>query len=280
MTALHLDAELIRAESRLSVVNSEALQAQSRIATKEEWKVIKDIEWLAWFRETHPELADLQDFAWLGDLNNAKLLHVSPNNQLGCNDCSNSNLYLILDGSVRIYQPVSDGREFTLYRLSAGDICLSSYSGKIVGHGLKVLAESETAVSALVISESDFYQLMDLSEDFRKYVIKAFCRYMSKLANLSRKSILHPLIVRLADYLKNRFELGRSDTLEIKHQTIAQEFGKGREVISRALKELETMGCVALSRGTIRLVSARQLARVAQADACNTELRPSFGNNC
>jgi CRP/FNR family transcriptional regulator, anaerobic regulatory protein len=56
---------------------------------------------------------------------------------------------------------------------------------------------------------------------------------------------------RLLDYLIEKSEDGK---LYATHQTIANELGTAREVVSRLLKDLERKGIVILSRSYIQLV--------------------------
>jgi len=57
---------------------------------------------------------------------------------------------------------------------------------------------------------------------------------------------------RLVDYLIEKSENGR---LSATHQTIAQELGTAREVVSRLLKDMERRGAIMLARNSIQLVN-------------------------
>jgi CRP/FNR family transcriptional regulator len=52
--------------------------------------------------------------------------------------------------------------------------------------------------------------------------------------------------------------------LPVTHQELAHELGTTREVVSRMLKEFERLGCIRLHRGSIELISPRDLARLSE----------------
>jgi CRP/FNR family transcriptional regulator len=61
------------------------------------------------------------------------------------------------------------------------------------------------------------------------------------------------LDTRLATYLIEKSKKTNTRLLKITHQTIAEELGSAREVISRLLKQLEKDNKVNLSRGVIEI---------------------------
>ena len=164
-----------------------------------------------------------------------------------------TDLMLLLEGSIRIYQLAEDGREITLYRINPGDICMLSLSSLIHSQPFKANAESETHFSALVISSAGFQQGMAASPAFRQCILSSLAISISEMMGAFYETAFETLDMRLACLLGRLFERAGSDTLEITHQELAMELGTSREVISRLLKKLERKKCVFLSRGQIRI---------------------------
>ena len=209
--------------------------------------------------EIYPDLAVDAQPKWLGILAKARKIELPAETALisagdNCND-----LMLLLEGSIRIYQLADDGREMTLYRINPGDICLMSLSSLIKSQPFKANAKSESRISALLISATEFHHAMNVSSAFRQRILTSFVNSFSRMMKSFYSATFETLDMRLACLLGRLFERAGSDTLDITHQELALELGTSREVISRLLKKLERKECVILSRGQIRIGENREL---------------------
>ncbi len=196
---------------------------------------------------------------WLEILNQSRKIEMPAGMSLLSASDTCTDLMLLLEGSVRIYQLAEDGREMTLYRINPGDICLMSLSSLIKNQPFKANAKSETPISALLISAAEFHHAMNVSPAFRQRILSSFVNSFSKMMNAFYDTAFETLDMRLACLLGRLFERAGSDTLDITHQELALELGTSREVISRLLKKLERKECIILSRGKIRIGENREL---------------------
>jgi len=208
---------------------------------------------------SYPLLGQIQQADWLEIINQAKVMHFPPDTILFSGNNSCNNFMLILEGSIRIYQTAEDGREMTLYRVLAGDLCVLSLNSMLQSKSFNAIAEAETSIQALVLSESEFYRAMNLSETFRNYVLSTITGRLCDTMYLIQTTAFDHLNMRLACMLGSLFERSQGQVLKITHQELAHELGTTREVISRILKEFERQNCVRLSRGQIELASAEGL---------------------
>lgn len=208
---------------------------------------------------SYPQLGQIQQPEWLEMINQAKIMQFPADTVLfsGSNSCNN--FMLILEGCIRIYQTAEDGREMTLYRVFAGDLCVLSLNSMLQNKSFNAIAEAETAIQALVLSETDFYRAMNMSETFRNYVLSTITGRLCDSMYLIQTTAFDHLNMRLACMLGSLFERSQGKVLKITHQELAHELGTTREVISRILKEFERQNCVKLSRGQIELASAEGL---------------------
>ena len=163
------------------------------------------------------------------------------------------NFILLLEGVIRIYLMAEDGREATLYRIHPGDICLMSLNSLLNNKPFKASAQCDTEVKALVLSADDFYRAMEVSDNFRNLVLKSLTGSVGELTDTFYNTIFQRLDMRLACLLGRLFERALSDTIHVTHQSLAQELGTTREVISRLLKQFEQQNCISLARGRISL---------------------------
>lgn len=208
---------------------------------------------------SYPVLTEIDNPEWVKIINRAKSIEVSSHTVLFSSTAPSNSFMLILKGIIRIYQAAADGREMTLYRVAAGELCILSLNSMLHNRTFNAIAETDTDVSALVFSADDFHHLMGISEIFRNYVVSTlterFCETLSTMQNMA----FNHLNMRLACMLGSLFERNQGTVLKITHQNLAHELGTTREVISRILKEFEHQNCIKLSRGHIELTSTESL---------------------
>jgi len=214
---------------------------------------------------TYPQLAGIKDEAWTDMIEHARLLEAEPDTTLFSGTTSCNNFMLILQGTVRIYQTAEDGREITLYRVEAGELCILSLNSLLKNKSFNAIATTESDVKALVISSESFKLMMNKIEAFRDYVISTLTERLCETIYLIQDTAFNHLNMRLACMLGGLFERNQDPTLKITHQELAFELGTTREVISRILKEFEKQNCIKLSRGYITLASADGLRWFSQS---------------
>lgn len=172
-------------------------------------------------------------------------------------------LPLVIEGSVRVQMTGCSGNEIVLYRIGNADVCTLSIGCLMAVHAYRAEAIVEKPTSALMLSAALFDQLMASSAAFRREVMAAYGRRLDRLMLVIEEVAFKRLDSRLAKWLVER--VGQNP-LAVTHQSVAVELGTAREVISRLLKDFEHAGLVALARGSIRVVNADQLRRIAQRD--------------
>ena len=214
---------------------------------------------------TYPQLAGIKDAAWIDVIEHARLLVAEPDTTLISGTASCNNFMLILQGTVRIYQAAEDGREITLYRVEAGELCILSLNSLLKNKSFNATATTESDVKALVISSENFKLMMNKIEAFRDYVISTLTERLCETIYLIQDTAFNHLNMRLACMLGGLFERNQDPTLKITHQELAFELGTTREVVSRILKEFEKQNCIKLSRGYITLASADGLRWFSQS---------------
>jgi len=201
----------------------------------------------------YPELANPQKPECFELLARAPISLIPPGSLLVQAQETCNNFILLLEGSIRIYQIAEDGREVTLYRIHPGDICLMSLNSLLRNEPFNASARTETRVRALVLKQNDFHHAMEISDNFRNLVLKSLTASVSELTNSFYDIAFQRLDVRLACLLGRLFERAGSNTIRVTHQSLAQELGTTREVISRLLKQFEQQQCISLARGRITI---------------------------
>jgi CRP/FNR family transcriptional regulator len=165
---------------------------------------------------------------------------------------------LLLEGAVRVSQTAPSGREIVLYRVEPGEGCLLS-GGCLLGHSdyaASGIAESD--VTVLRIPPALFQSLLLEHEPFRRFVFGMYGERLAQVMALVEEVAFRRLDTRLAQLL-----VQRAPVVAATQQTLAEELGSVREIVSRLLRQFEERGWVELARGRITVRDARALAELA-----------------
>lgn len=161
---------------------------------------------------------------------------------------------MILKGLVKLYREGEEGEEFFMYYIEAGQACALSMICATKSESSQVMAKAVTETTILAIP----IQLMD--EWMKKYrtwyyfVLETYRSRFEELLVVIDNIAFKAMDERIVFYLKKHQKTLNSKLIPISHQTIANELGSSREVISRLLKKLEQMGQVKLHRNHIEII--------------------------
>ena len=175
------------------------------------------------------------------------------------------NLWLLLDGTVKVQQKSDTGREIFLYRVHAGESCVLTTACMLAFEDYSAEGTAETDVTAVAIPRKTFDELVAKSPIFREFVFTAYSRRITDLFTLIDDIVFQRKDVRLASRL---LELADADgVVHATHAVLATELGTAREVISRTLSEFQRRGWVEQSRGEVHLVSSEGLEHLVKSSA-------------
>jgi CRP/FNR family transcriptional regulator len=169
---------------------------------------------------------------------------------------------LVLEGSVRVHQFGSSGREIVLYRVYSGESCIMTTACLLSGEDYLAEGLTETPVTAVALGRSDFDALMARSPQFRRFVFAKYASRVTRLMEVVEDVAFQRLDRRLARKL---LELSRGDAvLDATHQSLAVELGTAREVVSRQMKAFARQGWIGTTRGHVEITDREALAALAR----------------
>jgi CRP/FNR family transcriptional regulator len=116
----------------------------------------------------------------------------------------------------------------------------------------------EENLNGVLIPRGYFLNWVEKSEAFRTFTFHFFGERLIQLMALLDQLAFGRLNQRLASLL-----LANGDVIHWTHQKIAEDLGSAREVVSRALKGLESKGMVRLGRGVIHILDRSRLSNLA-----------------
>ena len=160
---------------------------------------------------------------------------------------------LVLHGEIKVSRNSGDGRSLELYRVVPGELCLVSSASLFRAEPLSAFGIT-TKPSTLMLITPDLFRCWLETPAFRNNILGLFAERMADLTSLIDAVAFHKLDRRLAAAL-----LGRGQQLNVTHQTLADELGTVREIVTRLLRRFEREGWVSLGREQIQIVNANAL---------------------
>lgn len=170
---------------------------------------------------------------------------------------------IVMSGQLRAFTSFNEGREISLYRLFAYDMCLFSASCmfNMSAVSISLMAEEETRY--MIIPTALFTLLQDSSPRFASIVSKVMMERFSDVYSLLDQVLNRRINTRLAALLLEEADLASRDTLETTQEKLASHLGSAREVVTRTLKYLQEEGLIEVGRGSVRILDRKGLEEMA-----------------
>ena len=168
-------------------------------------------------------------------------------------------LPVIESGNARVYASSNSGRQVTLYRLQAGEICPISLSTLLKNSNYPVTASAETDIQVRHLSSESLKTALTETPEIFSTFLDTFASCLYDSVCTAHRLMFEPLDVRLASLLNERLTESPDQTMNFTHEDIAREIGTTRVVVSRLLKKLEHANCIRMYRKKIILHNARSL---------------------
>ncbi|MCJ7798733.1 MAG: Crp/Fnr family transcriptional regulator, partial [Polaromonas sp.] len=146
-----------------------------------------------------------------------------------------------------------DGRSLELYRVVPGELYLVYSACLFRSQPLSAQGVTTQPTTLLLIAPPVFSQWLE-TPAFRSEVLGLFAERLADLTGLIDAVAFQRLDQRLATAL-----LGRRLDLALTHQTLADELGTVREIVSRLLRRFEREGWVQLPREHIYISNSAAL---------------------
>ena len=168
---------------------------------------------------------------------------------------------MLLSGNIRVINASPNGRELQLYRVKPGESCILT-SSCLLGHSCyhaRGIAEQDLEI--VLLSASAFHNLIVTQDSFRDYVFNLFSERLTDLMQLVSAVAFQKLDQRLASLLSSK-----SSPVYITHQSLADELGSVREIVSRLLKGFADQGWIKLGREQIDILDAAALKKFSELE--------------
>jgi CRP/FNR family transcriptional regulator len=171
----------------------------------------------------------------------------------------NENAYIraipiVLKGCIGVMRTDDEGREILLYYINAGESCIMSFLGGLHNDISKVKAIAEEESEILFVPIDKVNLLIKENPEWLDYIFRLYHKRFEELLEVVNDVAFKKMDERLFDFIKRRCELGKTNTIHITHEHLANELGTARVVASRLLKQMEDKGLLKLGRNKILLM--------------------------
>ena len=173
------------------------------------------------------------------------------------NECTG--VILIKTGSLRLYMLSDEGKEITLYRLFAGDMCMLSASCVLNSVTFDVFVDSEEESECVVIGGCAYAEISERVPEVKIFSLEAAVSRFSDVMWVMQQILFMSMDKRLAIFLLDEISKRGGDTVYLTHEQIAKYMGSAREVVSRMLKYFSNEGMVEVSRKGVHILDKKRL---------------------
>ncbi len=170
-----------------------------------------------------------------------------------------SGVIIVRSGSLRLYIMSDEGKDITLYRLHAGELCMLSASCVLDAITFEVFVDAEQDSQCCVISGPAFAAVSERNPNIRIFALEAAVSRFSDVMWVMQQILFMSMDKRLAIFLSDESARTGLDTIALTQGQIARYMGSAREVVSRMLKYFASEGIVEVSRGGVTILDKKRL---------------------
>ena len=160
---------------------------------------------------------------------------------------------IVIEGSIKVFKMDESGKEIVLYHIMPGQSCILSIASCLNERVSKANAIVEKSTRLIAVPSDKVKEWIDRYPSWRKFVHNLYYERLDEVLSLVDNIAFKQVDTRLTVKLKE-LQKKQGDVIKSTHQSIANEIGTAREVVSRLLKHLEQQGIIQLERGEIRIL--------------------------
>jgi CRP/FNR family transcriptional regulator len=169
--------------------------------------------------------------------------------------------FLVLDrGTIRVTLTAANGREVVLYRVTAGTVCLQTFTCLVEDQHYSAEGVVEEDVEGELIPANDFRRRLAEDDAFRVLVFDGVAQRFTEYQRLVEEVALTGFDAQLARVL---MRLETDGFVAATHSALAAETASGRAFVSRRLAEFARGGVVVQEKGGVRITDRASLERIA-----------------
>ena len=170
-----------------------------------------------------------------------------------------SGVIFIRSGTLRVYMMSESGKDVTLYRLHAGDLCILTASCVIPSMNFDVFVDAEEDSECYVVNGPTYAEIADRNPQIKIFTLESTIERFSDIMWVMQQILFMSMDKRLAIFLSDESARIGSSVIPLTHEQIAKYMGSAREVVSRMLKYFANEGIVEISRKGVKILDKSKL---------------------
>lgn len=204
-----------------------------------------------WSKLSDVEKELIEQTTYIETYNKGMLMHRTEDSCKG--------LMTVLTGQLRTYILSEEGREVTLFRVNAEEVCVLSASCLMDTITFDVLIEATEDTEVLVLPTTTLNQIVQQNPYMELFLYKSATEKFSDVMWTMQQILFLKIDQRVAQFLWDEMIQKNDMTLSITHDEIARYIGSAREVVTKVLKYMVKEGALELKRGTITILDKELL---------------------
>lgn len=204
-------------------------------------------ELIGLFEKSFPFWGSLQDVDREAFMSSANCVRFKKGTNIhDGNECTG--VILVKSGCLRLYILSEDGKEITLYRLFAGDMCILSASCVLNAITFDVFVNAEEESECVIVGGCAFEEVSARMPEVKIFALEAALSRFSDVMWIMQQILFMSMDKRLAIFLLDESAKMGNENIRLTHEQIARYMGSAREVVSRMLKYFASDGIISSSR--------------------------------
>lgn len=204
-----------------------------------------------WEKLTTAEQSVIQNAVYTETYSKGMLMHRTEDSCKG--------LMTVLSGQLRTYILSEEGREVTLFRVNAGEVCVLSASCLMDAITFEVLIEATEDTEVLVLPAAILNQVVQKNPYMELFLYKSATEKFSDVMWTMQQILFLKIDQRVAQFLWDEMIQKSNMTLSLTHDEVARYIGSAREVVTKVLKYMVKEQVLELKRGTIIILDKEKL---------------------
>ncbi len=148
---------------------------------------------------------------------------------------------VVMEGLIKVFTRTEE-KELLLYYIKPNESCVMSFTTSIKNEPSKIFAMTEEDTTVLLLPVDKVSKWVLQFPDINTFFFQQYNLRYSELLDTIQHLLIDKMDTRLINYLQEKVELTKNQSLPLSHRQIANDLGTAREVVSRVIKKLEHEG--------------------------------------
>jgi CRP-like cAMP-binding protein len=173
-------------------------------------------------------------------------------------------IYFVVSGLIKLFATSAEGREFIIRMVYGGDSMNDEAIFDRRPNALGAMTMSPVVLYGL--RQQDLGRILSAHPGVNLAIAEVFAARQRYLINLAMELVFKNVTARLAHLLVEKEKLARAGIEEsrITQQEMASMIGTVREIVSRSLRELESIGTIKIRHNKITITDRDRLLELSR----------------